>query len=80
MQAALAPLAIYDVSDGQEENSGRGSIENWEEARFVVALLNALFAAHPHEARSIAVITPYRAQVPPLNPGYQYEHTMHLRR
>jgi superfamily I DNA and/or RNA helicase len=66
VQVAFGPLAVYDVVRGEEESGGGGSLENREEAHFVIALLNALFAAHPCDARNIAIITPYRAQVLPI--------------
>lgn len=70
-QAALGPLVLFDVEAGREETRGSGSTENYEEVSFVVALLSAYFAAAAAEPGSVAVITPYKAQVRCLNAAWR---------
>ena len=65
---------VFDVEGGREEARGSGSTENYEEVSFVVALLNAYFAAAAGGAGSVAVITPYKAQVSSLAMHHCYKH------
>ena len=63
MQKCFAPLVVYDVARGREQAGRAASLENHEEVRFTVTLLNRLF--HKYEADevgSVAIITPYKAQ------------------
>jgi AAA domain len=55
---------VYDVARGREQSRGGASQENHEEVKFVVTLLNRLFHKFTaDEIGSVAVITPYKAQV-----------------
>jgi hypothetical protein len=66
VQKCFAPFVVFNVSAGRIESRGGTSHENHEEVKFVVTLLNRLF--HKYSADSIgtvAIITPYKAQVRP---------------
>jgi senataxin len=63
---ALGPLHWLDVADGVMHAPQHASVENWQEAEVVVALVRALRTVTANGAApplSIGVVAPYRAQV-----------------
>uniref|UniRef100_A0A7S3VNR9 AAA+ ATPase domain-containing protein n=1 Tax=Dunaliella tertiolecta TaxID=3047 RepID=A0A7S3VNR9_DUNTE len=69
----LGPLVVFDVADGQEgRGKGRGgSLVNTCEAEAAKALFQGLTEAHPAWKGSVALLTPYRAQLSALRAAFR---------
>ncbi|KAJ9534358.1 hypothetical protein QJQ45_016051, partial [Haematococcus lacustris] len=70
----LAPLVVWDVQRGRESGGGGGaggSLRNLVEAEAAAALLEGLMRVHPSFCGTVAVISPYTAQVHALRAAFQ---------
>ncbi|KAG1653968.1 hypothetical protein FOA52_008664 [Chlamydomonas sp. UWO 241] len=66
----LAPLAVIDVAGGREARGGGGSVSNREEAQMAAAMYRSLRRVDPHFGGTVAVISPYKAQLSILQKAF----------
>ena len=69
VQACFKPFVMFNVDCGRQQGGRSGSFQNWEEVKLLITMLNFIYDKYkPEDVGSVAIISPYSAQVCAIAP------------